>query len=79
MKLIIKQGMILALAGIIIGLIASFGLTRILASQLFGVSATDHVTFATISILLVIVTVIACYIPAARATKVSPMVAVRYE
>jgi putative ABC transport system permease protein len=79
LKLIIKQGMILALAGIIIGLIASFALTRILASQLFGVSATDHVTFAAISILLVIVTVIACYIPAARATKVSPIVAVRYE
>lgn len=79
LKLIIKQGMTLALAGIIIGLIASFAVTRILASQLFGVSATDLVTFAAIPILLVIVTVIACYIPAVRATKVNPMIAVRYE
>ncbi|MCU1267463.1 MAG: hypothetical protein JWM21_3781 [Acidobacteria bacterium] len=76
LRLIIKQGMTLALAGIIVGLIASLALTRILASQLFGVSSTDFVTFATISILLVIVTVIACYIPAARATKVNAMVAV---
>jgi predicted permease len=79
LKLIIKQGMTLAIAGIILGLIASFALTRIMASQLFGVSTTDHVTFAAISMLLVIVTVVACYIPAVRATKVNPMVAVRYE
>jgi putative ABC transport system permease protein len=79
LRLIIKQGMILGIAGIVIGLILSFVLTRVLASQLYGVSSTDAVTFATISLLLMFVALIACYIPALRATKVDPMIAVRYE
>jgi putative ABC transport system permease protein len=79
LKLIIKQGMVLGIAGIIIGLIVSFALTRVLASQLYGVSSTDPGTFAAISLLLMFVAVIACYIPALRATKVDPMIAVRYE
>ncbi len=79
LKLIIKQGMILGIAGIIIGLIVSFAVTRVLASQLYGVSSTDPVTFAAISLLLMFVAAIACSIPALRATKVDPMIAVRYE
>jgi putative ABC transport system permease protein len=79
LRLIIKQGMILGIAGIVIGLILSFVLTRVLASQLYGVSSTDAVTFTTISLLLMFVALIACYIPALRATKVDPMIAVRYE
>ncbi len=79
LKLIIKQGMVLAIVGLIIGLVISFALTRILASQLYGVSSTDPLTFTAISLLLLLVAFIACYIPALRATRVDPMIAVRYE
>jgi putative ABC transport system permease protein len=77
--LIIKQGMALALVGIFLGLLVSLALGRVLASQLYGVSSTDPVTFTAISLLLMFVALIACYIPALRATKVDPMIAVRYE
>jgi putative ABC transport system permease protein len=79
LKLIVQQGMILGVAGIIIGLIASFALTRVISSQLYGITATDPMTFAAISILLILVVLLACCIPALRATKVDPMTAVRYE
>ena len=79
LKLIIKQGMILGGGGVVIGLIVSFAMSRVLASQLYGITSTDPLTFAAISLLLILVAVIACYIPARRATKVDPMVAVRYE
>jgi putative ABC transport system permease protein len=79
LKLIIKQGMILGGGGVIIGLIVSFAMTRVLASQLYGITSTDPWIFAAISLLLILIAVIACYIPALRATKVDPMVAVRYE
>ena len=78
-KLILGQGMILTLIGVAIGLAASFALTRVMLSMLFEISATDTLTFAGISLLLTSVSMLACYIPARRATKVDPMVALRCE
>jgi putative ABC transport system permease protein len=79
LKLIISNGMILALIGVAIGLVGSFALTRLLASLLFGVSATDTLTFVAVALGLIVIAMIACYIPARRATRVSPLVALRYE
>ena len=79
LRLVISHGVKLTLLGVAIGLIGAYVVTRAITSLLYGVSATDPLTFGIVSAALVIVAVLACYIPARRATKVDPLVALRYE
>ena len=79
LALVLKKGMGLTLLGIAIGLAASFAFTRLMSSLLFGVKSADPVTFTVVPLLLVVVALLACWIPARRATKVDPMIALRYE
>jgi predicted permease len=78
-RLVLEQGLRLALIGISIGLVVSVLLTRFLKNLLFGVTSTDALTFSTVSVLLCLVALVACFVPAWRATQVDPMTALRYE
>ena len=79
LKLMVKKGIVLGLVGVVVGLAASFALTRLIATLLFDVTATDTATFVIVSTGLFLVTLFACYVPARRATKVDPLKALRYE
>jgi ABC-type antimicrobial peptide transport system permease subunit len=77
LTLVVRQGMVLAFAGVMLGLAAAFLLTRLIRSLLFGVEAFDPITFAGTSFLLAIVTLLACYIPAQRAARIDPLISLR--
>jgi predicted permease len=79
LKMVLGQGTKLACAGVVFGIAAAFGLTQLIASLLFGVTAHDPLTFAAVAVLLILIALLACYIPARRAMRVDPMVALRYE
>ena len=79
LKLLVRNGMGPVLLGVMLGLAGAVGLTRLMVSFLFGVTPTDALTLASVSVGLILVALIACCIPARRATKVDPLVALRYE
>jgi len=79
LRMIITQGMILALIGAVLGLAGAFAVTRVMRNLLYGVSTTDPLIFISVPLLLILVALTACYIGARRATKVDPLIALRYE
>ena len=78
-RMVLRQGMVLASIGVVVGLVAAVGVTRVLSSQLHGVEATDPVTFAVVAAMLVAVALVASYLPAVRASRTDPLVALRFE
>lgn len=79
LKLVVRQGMLLALIGVVIGLGGAFALTRVMSTLLFGITEKDPLTFGVVAALLIVVAFLACFVPARRATKVDPLIALRYE
>jgi putative ABC transport system permease protein len=75
----LRQGARLAAVGVLLGLIGAFGLTRLMTSMIYGVSSADPLTFFAVALLLAFVALAACYIPARRAMRVDPIIALRYE
>ena len=78
LTLVVGHGLVLTIVGLAVGLVAAFALSRLLTSLLFGVTGTDAATYVTVSLLLLLTALLASYLPARRATKVDPMIALRY-
>jgi len=79
LKLILRSGMTLVVVGLTIGLAGALALTRLMSTLLFEVSPTDPITFGAVALCIIIAALLACYVPARRATKVDPLIALRYE
>jgi putative ABC transport system permease protein len=79
LKLIMRSGMLLVAVGLIIGLLGALALTRLMTTLLFEVSPTDPITFGAVALCLIVAALLACYVPARRATRVDPLIALRYE